>query len=570
MVAIWAADVVGYSALMERDEPGTLARLFALRAQVLEPLIAEHGGRVFKTTGDGVLAEFGSALRAVEAGVAVQSALALRPDRDGTSLKLRVGVHAGEVVVVDGDLFGDDVNLAARLEGAADPGGIMISVAAHQRLKGALAEQFSEAGELDLKNISRPVRGFRWGSPAVSPMQKAAAGVPVLVAVLPFEDLSADPEHAFFAEGIVEDLITALSRSSWFDVITRSSSQAAVRESADTVGAGRRLGARFVVEGSVRFSGDRVRVNARLVDVESGRPTWSERLDRVVEDLFDLQDELVQSLAGAIEPEYVAAWRNMGPPRPTLTSWELAMRAWSAIYRGVQAGPVMDEAHAHFERAAIADPGNPLALGGLAFTLVNPWYQTGAERDIARAIEVAQQAIAIDVRDALPWFVLGYAHLVQGELRSGEQHLLRALALNPSLAIAASSLAVLYAFDGDSSSTEAVADRALALGPFDPLSAPIAAVARALACFTDADYDGAIRWADRSVGGARHNPSALRVLAASLELAGDHDRAIATVHDLLALGPVTIRWCKENLYPFGGPETQERYLAALSAAGIPE
>jgi adenylate cyclase len=266
LAAIWAADVVGYSALMEHDEAGTLARLFALRAQVVEPLIAKHDGRVFKTTGDGVLAEFGSAVNAVHAAIAVQSALATRPDRE-EPLQIRIGIHVGDVLVVEADLFGDGVNLAARLEGAAAPGGIMISEATFAQLSKPIAGEFSEAGELRLKNISRSVRGYRWTHSVEQSPTTLVKGSPALIAVLPFQDLSAELDHGFFADGMVEDLITQLSRSPWFDVIARSSSEAAARSTIDSLEAGRRLGARFVVEGSVRFAGNRVRVNARLVDV---------------------------------------------------------------------------------------------------------------------------------------------------------------------------------------------------------------------------------------------------------------------------------------------------------------
>lgn len=569
LAAVWAADVVGYSALMERDEAKTLARLFALRAQVIEPLIAEHDGRIFKTTGDGVLAEFASVVKAVRAGVAVQSMLATRPDRGEFALQLRIGIHAGEVVVVADDLFGDGVNLAARLEGAAESGGVTISEPVYSQLRGELAEAFSDVGELMLKNISRPVRGYRWTQAANQAQPRLAHGTPALMAVLPFQSLSTDSADEFFAEGMVEDLITLLSRSSWFDVISRSSSELAARDSGDAVEAGRRLGARFVVEGSVRFAGERVRVTARLVDTETGLPRWSDRFDRVVEDLFDLQDELVKALVGAIEPEYVAAWRDISPARSSLTSWELAMRAWSTIYRGAQAPAVMDEARGLFERAIEEDTSSTLALGGLAFTLVNPWYHVGAVRDLERAAAIAERATVIDEREAFPWAVLGYVHLIRGELDVAERDLHRALALNPSLTVAATWLAIVYAFRGDRASTAEAADRAFELGPLDPMTHS-ADVARALTCFTDADYESAITWAKKALGASPQNPPAYRILAASLQLSGDHTAATDAVHELRALGPVTVSWLRDNLYPFGGPETQGRYLAALAAAGIPD
>lgn len=567
-MAIWAADVVGYSRLIEDDEAGTLAQLFALRARLVAPIIAEHGGRIFKTTGDGVLAEFGSTVGAVDAAVALQTALAARPERV-SSLRLRIGVHVGEVVVADGDLYGDGVNLAARLEAVAEPGGIMLSDVAHAQLGTALTTEFADAGALDLKNISRHIRGFRWtGAPDVA-RRVSDRGAPDLIAVLPFQDLSPQAGRAFFVDGIVEDLITVLSRSPWFDVIARSSSDAAGRHAPDGVDAGRRLGARFVVEGSVRHAADRVRVTARLIDVATGRPRWSDRFDHVAVDLFELQDDLAQAIAAAIEPEFVAAWHRAGPPRGSMSTWELVMRGWSAIYRGAQSVEVMADARGQFERAVAEAPDNTLALGGLAFTLVNPWYQVGAERDLDRADDLARRAVGVDERDPFPWAILGYVQLIRGDLEAAARHLERALALNPSFATAAGWLAVTSAFAGDRAATDAAARRALELSPLDP-TLHTAEVAQALACFIDAAYEESAEWARRSVERSPDNPPGYRLLAASRYHLGDHEGAVAAVEQLLALGPVTISWLRENLFAFGGDETQGRYLEALAASGVPD
>lgn len=568
LAAIWAADVVGFSAMIERDEVGTLARLFALRAQVIDPLITRHGGRVFKTTGDGVLAEFASVVDAVQAAIDVQAAIADHPG-EGDPLQVRVGVNVGDVVVHDGDLFGDCVNLAARLEGAAEPGGVLISASTREKLPRSLADEFVDAGELSLKNISRSVRGWRWRSGAGPPTSIPRRNGPAVIAVLPFENLSRDPDQDHFADGMVEDLITLLSQFHWFRVVARSSSGIAGREEADGVGSGRRLGAGFVVEGSVRRSGDQVRVTARLVDVAAGHPVWSQRFDRVMDDLFEVQDEIVRSLVSSIVPEYVSAWRGPGPTRPSLSSWELSMRAWSAIYRMDSSASSTQQAHDQFDQALAADPENTLALCGLSFIFANPWYRFGAERDEEQSISAARRATEIDPSNAFAWCLLGFIEAVRSEFASAERHLRRAIALNPSLALATIWLSVVYGFRGDRAGADQWADRAGELSPFDPML-PITDVARALARFSDADYEAAAKYAASSLDGSPQNPPSLRLLAASLELDGDHDGAVGAVAELLDLGPVTIGWLRENLTPFGGPETFGRYLGALARAGIPD
>ena len=568
LAAIWAADVVGYSAMVERDEVGTLARLFALRAQVIDPLITRHGGRVFKTTGDGVLAEFSSVVDAVRAALDVQSAIANNRGADDP-LQIRVGVNVGDVVVRDGDLFGDSVNLAARLEGAAEPGGVLISASTREKLPHSLADEFVDAGELSLKNISRSVRGWRWRSGAGPPTSIRRRDGPAVIAVLPFENLSREPDQDHFADGMVEDLITLLSHFHWFRVVARSSSEIAGREEADGVSSGRRLGAGFVVEGSVRRSGDHVRVTARLVNVAVGHLVWSQRFDRVVDDLFEVQDEIVRSLAAAIVPEYVSAWRGPGPTRPSLSSWELSMRAWSAIYRIDSSASSTQQARDQFDQALEADPENTLALCGLAFILANPWYQFGAERDEEQSSSAARRASEIDPSNAFAWCLLGFIEAVRSEFEPAERHLRRAIALNPSLALATIWLSVVYGFRGDRAGADEWADRACKLSPFDPML-PVTDVARALARFSDADYEAAAAYAASSLDGSPHNPPSLRLMAASLELIGDHDGAVVAVENLLNLDPITIEWLRENLTPFGGPETFDRYLNALARAGIPD
>ena len=312
--AIFAGDVVGYSRLMEADEEGTLARLNAHRREFLDPTIAQNRGRIVKRTGDGVLIEFISAVDAARCAVEIQRGMGERnagapPEK---RIELRIGVHVGDIMIEDDDIFGDGVNIAARLEGIAQPGGICISDDAYRQVRGKIDVSFQDFGEQELKNIARPVRVYQ-----VRPDAPAAAGKPTAggltlpdkpsIAVLAFQNMSGDAEQEFFADGIAEDIITALSKAHWLFVIARNSSFSYKGKSVDVRGVGRDLGVRYVLEGSVRKAGNRVRITAQLIDATSGHHVWAERYDRALEDIFAVQDEITRSIIGAIAPGIVAA-----------------------------------------------------------------------------------------------------------------------------------------------------------------------------------------------------------------------------------------------------------------------
>jgi len=335
LVAILAADVAGYSRLIEADEEGTLGRLRALRAETIDPRIAAHKGRIVKTTGDGLLVEFSSVVDAVRCAAEMQAAMAesnapLPPDR---RIDFRIGVHQGDIVVEDDDIFGDGVNIAARLEGLAEPGGICISARVREDAGGRLDLAFEDLGEQALRNISRPVRVFRVRCPLPNPPPLAGKGrVGVLplpdkppIAVLPFTNLSGDPEQEYFADGMVEEIITALSRIRWLFVIARNSSFTYKGQAVDVKQVGRELGVRYVLEGSVRKAGGRVRITAQLIDATSGTHLWADRFYGLLEDVFDLQDKVASSVAGVIEPALQAAEtaRSAGRPTTDLTAYDL-------------------------------------------------------------------------------------------------------------------------------------------------------------------------------------------------------------------------------------------------------
>src|SRR5580693_1592589 len=353
LAAILAADVAGYSRLMGRDEHGTLTRLKAHRTERLEPTLARHGGRLVKLTGDGALVEFPSAVDALNAAIEFQQAVteANRDQPEDTRIVFRIGLHLGDLIVEGEDLYGDGVNVAARLEVEAPPGGIIVSRAVREAVEGRNKAKLFALGELALRNIERPIRAFRveweaadWQTAAAPPAQQheaAARPTPTLampdkpsIAVLPFQNMSSDPEQEYFADGMVEEIITALSRIRWLFVIARNSSFTYKGRSVGVKQVGRELGVRYVLEGSVRKGGNRVRITAQLIEADTGAHLWADRFDGTLEDIFDLQDKVAINVAGVIEPALQAAEVRRSVARPThdVTAYDLYLRALATYY----------------------------------------------------------------------------------------------------------------------------------------------------------------------------------------------------------------------------------------------
>src|SRR5215469_9004612 len=342
LAAIIAADVAGYSRLMGADEEGTLACLMAHRRELVDPRIAEHRGRIVKTTGDGLLVEFQSVVDAVRCAVEFQRAMAER-NRDVPAerrVELRIGIHQGDMIVEDGDIFGDGVNLAARIEGLAEPGGICVSRVVHDEVRDKLDVAFDDFGEQNLKNIARPMRVFvaRIGGEAANAPGGETPALPLpdnpSIAVLPFANMSGDPEQEYFADGMVEEIITALSRIRWLFVIARNSTFTYKGQAFDVKRVGRELGVRYVLEGSVRKGGGRVRITAQLIDALTGTHLWADRFDGSLEEVFALQDQVASSVAGVIEPALQAAEtaRSTGRPTTDITAYDLYLRAHAMVW----------------------------------------------------------------------------------------------------------------------------------------------------------------------------------------------------------------------------------------------
>jgi adenylate cyclase len=452
LTTVLAADVVGYSRLMGADEVGTLARLKSLRKELVQPKIAEGRGRIVKLMGDGLLAEFPSVVEAVRCAVAIQQDMAGREAdlSDERRIRLRIGVNLGDIIVEGSDIYGDGVNVAARLEGLAEPGGICISGKVYEEVRTKLATAFEDLGEQEVKNIREPVRVYRWTDAAPNPMPATEGAEDALalpdkpsIVVLPFDNLSTDPEQAYFVDGVVEDLITALSRFPWLYVIARNSSFAYKGRPVQAKQVSQELGVRYLVEGSVRSSPTRLRVTAQLIDATNGHHVWAEKYDRPTGDLFDLQDEICQAIIGVLVPALSSAERerSLRSNRPGLDAWQAYQKGLAYYYR-----PYSDANHAEarrmFDRAieldeSFADAYVMIALMGIyALDSGQSSYTGTAEEILAEAAQAAKLAVQLEDNNALAHTVLGRIYDLQFDGKAGVAECETAIGLNPNLAIA--------------------------------------------------------------------------------------------------------------------------------------
>jgi TolB-like protein/class 3 adenylate cyclase len=468
-----AADVAGYSRLMGADEEGTLAALKTLRRELTDPKIKEHRGRIVKTTGDGLLVEFASVVDALRCAIDIQREMTAR-NADVPAEKraeFRIGINVGDIVVEDGDIFGDGVNVAARLEALADTGGICVSAVVHDQVQGRLDYVFDDLGEPELKNITRKVRAYRVRldrPAAVTAAPTLALPDKPSIAVLPFQNLSGDPEQDYFADGMVEEIITALSRIRWLFVIARNSSFTYKGRAVDVKQVGRELGVRYVLEGSVRNAVGRVRITAQLIDAPTGAHLWADRFDGSLEDVFALQDKVASSVAGVIEPALQAAEtaRSAGRPTADLTAYDLYLRAYAMVWSSAAQIP---EALCLLEQAIAHDPRYGPALAWAAYCCHRLFRDRGSEDPEAdrqkgtgfarRALEVAgddpgslanaaealayfgedigammalvDRALALNPNFARGWHISGVMRIWAGELDTAIEHLEAALRLSP-------------------------------------------------------------------------------------------------------------------------------------------
>jgi TolB-like protein/class 3 adenylate cyclase len=586
LVAILVADVVGYSRLAGADEEGTLARLRALRSDLIDPAIAVHQGRVVKRTGDGILIDFRSVVGAVRCAIEVQNGLAKRnigvpPER---RIEFRVGIHLGDVVEeADGDLMGDGVNIAARLEGIAKPGAICLSEDAYRQVKGRLDLAVTDLGPTQLKNIAEPIRVYSLqhgvpaqAKPAPAPAPEKSAPPRLSIVVMPFGNIGGDPGREPFVDGVTESLTTDLSRIRGAVVIARNTAFAYKGKPLDAKTIGRELNVRYVLEGSVQRSGNRMRVNVQLIDAETGNHLWAERFDKPLADLFDMQDEIVARLAGALNAQLAAAEARRAEQAPSPDSMDLYFQGLAWRNKGTTPDTVA-KARSFFDRALAADPDNVDALigsaaadateGAMAFVADPIAAFAAAEAKFTRALSAVPD-------HGIGHMVLGLVEILTRRAAQGIAECEHALALDRNLATAHSCIGYGKILIGRAEETEAHIAEALRLSPRDMAAYSWMDFA-GFAKVHLGSYEQAVAWLRRSIEANRNYPLSFFHLAAALAQLGRLDEARSATRAGLALNPAyTISrrrasWTAQSDDPTYLAQL-EPILEGLRKAGVPE
>ena len=577
LVAIVSADVAGYSRLMAADEAGTLAALKAHRAEHWDPKIAEYRGRIVGTAGDSLLVEFTSVVDAVACAVDVQQAMAAGNAElpDDRKMLFRVGVNLGEIIVDDDDIFGDGVNVAARLQEIAEPGGVSVADAVYRQIEGKVDFAFADQGEHRLKNIARPVRVWRWhgdlpGAPATSTVRADTLALPEKpsIAVLPFDNMSGDPEQDYFSDGITEDIITDLSKISGLFVIARNSAFAYKGKVGDVQRVSRELGVRYVLEGSVRKAGGRVRISAQLVDGRTGGHLWAERYDRDLTDIFAVQDEVTEEIVSTLSLKLTAAERGRGPTQDTdnLEAYDYLLRGRGQLLSATKQGNA--EARRMFEKARALDPAYASAHARLAQAhtqeMMQGWSESPAE-SLDRAYAFSEQALALDDSSPLVHGVLAYVCLWRREHARAVAEAERAIALDPNNADSYTALASILTFAGEPEKSLPLMERAMRLNPHY-LGEYMAALGHAH--FVMRRYEDAVAAFKR---GIVRNPDFMPnhlLLAASYAKLGKQAEAQAEVAESKRLSPRISGWMAAAMLPYRRPGDLDHVRDALQWAGL--
>jgi len=575
LAAILAADIVGFSSLMERDEEGTYARVGRLRREVIEPRLSEQQGRLIKTTGDGFLAEFSSPIAALRCAIAVQGDLS----NDSSSLRMRIGLNLGDVLVEDGgDVYGEGVNVAARLEALCEPGGILISGKIHSEVDGKVAAAFEDRGEQQVKNLSRPVRIYAvrlaWmtstSAVTVSSEVKKPLQLPdkPSIAVLPFQNMSGDPEQEYFADGMVEDIITALSRFKSLFVIARNSSFTYKGKAVDIKQVGRDLGVRYVLEGSVRKSGSRIRITGQLIEAAMDRHLWADKFDGALEDVFDLQDQVASNVVGLIAPKLEQAEIERARQKPTenFDSYDFFLRGLALTSKGSLA-----EARGFFSRAYERDPEYGPAYAMAATTLMFEQGLSGrplTAEERAEAIRLANLASRVAGDDAFALARAGHVLTYLGrEYDRGASMVEQAVALNPNLGIAWYSRGWVTMMCGEAERSIESFDRMIRLSPLDPLRVS-AWNGSSFAFFMLGRHEDGCVSAAKSIQVAA-NFHTLGAYIVNAIPAGRTAEAREAAARLLRLQPDVRASHAEEAFPTRSSELRNRMIAALQEAGLP-
>lgn len=577
LAAIMSADVAGYSKRMEADEAGTLAALKALRSDIFAPAVKEHNGRIVKLMGDGALVEFASVVDAVGCAIAIQKALAAQRDASpaAESVDLRIGVNLGDIMIEGRDIYGDGVNLAARLQEAAAPGEVVLNAGTHNHVAGKVGAQFTDSGEETLKNIARPQRLFRW-SPENAPSARAATQAPALpdkpsIAVLPFDNMSGDADQDYFADGVVESITAALSRIRSFFVIARNSAFAYKGRAVNVRDIGRELGVAYVLEGSVQRAGNRVRITVQLIETRGGAHLWAEKYDGSLDDIFELQDKITEQIAGALQPSIRLAEieRSSRKPPRDLGAYDYTMRAFRHVWMLER-----DEATRALElldKALEIDPDYPLGLALAAWC----WAQRSVYNwsdDIAsaraEALMRAERAAELSSDDPLILAVLGAVHTFARNYGTARVLLERALHLDPNSAWTLSRLGWLETYADRPDQAQEHFTRAMRLSPLDPINFNNLV---GLASSYQVAGDDATA-ADFFTRALQERPNAYwvhRNLAPALLGAGRLEEAQQSVNTLLSAYPeMTVKKFKDAMV--FSPQVLHRIGEQLHELGVPE
>jgi TolB-like protein len=577
LTAIFAADVSGYSRLTGMDEEGTHVRLKEHLRTLIEPKVARYRGHIVKNTGDGFLAEFNSVVDAVRCAVDVQRGMAERNSDVSLNnrIEFRIGINVGDVIEDSGDIFGDGVNVAARLEAIAEPGGICISDDAHRQLRDKLDVVFDDAGEQNLKNIGRQLRVFKvsdCGAASQRPASALALPDKPSIAVLPFQNLSTDPEQEYFADGVVEDITMALSRFRWLFVIARNSSFTYKGRVVDVKQIGRELGVRYVLEGSVRKAGNRMRIAGQLIDAETRAHLWADRFEGALEDMFDLQDRVTASVVGAIAPmlQHEEIKRARRKPTENLDAYDYYLRGLASFHRWTK--DANSEALLLFCKAIELDPDLASAYGMAAWCymrrMANGWMIERA-KESAEATRLARKAVHLGADDPVALCMGGFALAhVAHEFDDAANFMDRGLAVNPNLAQAWMLSAWLRVFRGEPDLALDHVAQAMRLSPLDPSLSGMQG-ATAYAHFLANRYDMAASWAEKAMG----EPTfllAICIFAASSALAGRLEPAQRGMARALECDPDLHASNLRDLVPFRRAEDLAMFAKGLRKAGLPE
>jgi adenylate cyclase len=583
LAAILYADVAGYSRLTGEDEEGTHRRLSEY-LDVISDAVKEHQGRVVHYAGDAVLADFGTVTEALTCSTSIQRELASRNRNlpDERKVQFRIGVNLGEVIVDRDDIYGDGVNVAARLEGLAEPCGICISESVRTAVGKKLDLGYEFMGEQKVKNIEEPVRAYRVLMEEAEEPKIISTANPALdfpdkpsIAVLPFDNMSGDSEQEYFADGISEDLITALSKIRWFFVIARNSSFTYKGQAVEVKRVASELGVRYVIEGSVRKAGSRVRISAQLIDATTGRHVWAERYDRSLVDIFELQDEMTETIVGAVEPELSAAERERvarNAPE-SLGAWEIYQRGLWHVWNFTKDD--VAEAQRLFRQAHELDPAfaTPYAFESYSHFLdVMLGFAEVPGKSLESALTAAKKALALDDKDPVAYFALGRVYVMRGEHDASVAELEKALELSPSFAQAHHGLGFTLLLSGRLEEGAGELDKAIRLSPRDPMLWGTMAF-RSMACNLLQQDEAAADWARKAIhepraAGAGYWPYA--VLASALGNFGNIAEAREAIDEALQRKPDLSLAYLETTLPTKQPGGLETFLDGMRKAGLPE